>query len=128
LAWGVTLLTYIRQTHGSTLGHDIDYLDFFPSAPPGEFWDITFTQTGAVSFQILSNTSFITLPTVSKLFLWSYEMGSFKYKKPTKMRHEITEFSLLKFSILLLENDVQLLDSTELHPSCAPRYAMQLRV
>jgi hypothetical protein len=37
------------------------------------------------------------------------------------MRPEITEFSLLKLSILLLESDVQLLDSTELRLSCARR-------
>jgi hypothetical protein len=36
-----------------------------------------------------------------------------------KMWHEITEFCLLKLLIIFMESDVQMLDSTELHPSCA---------
>jgi hypothetical protein len=71
----VMLLTYIREKHDSTLGHDIDYPDVFgvfPQSLQAHAGDSTFKQTRTVSFQILSNTSFINPPIISKLFLWSY--------------------------------------------------------
>jgi hypothetical protein len=80
LAWVVTLLTYIRQTHSSTLGHDIDYPDFLFLSPSKRM----------LGYYLQTDHSLIFLPfrnCFCSLMEWSVLSKKIKL---AKMRHVIT--------------------------------------